>query len=384
MERSSWIRKMFESGAQLKAVHGKENVFDFSIGNPNVPPPDLFQEALEEVVRLREPNKHGYMPNAGYPEVRAEVARYVGEEQGVALAPENVLMTCGAAGAFNVALKTVLNPGDSVIVASPFFVEYQFYVDNHGGTLRTVPCRADFDLDVEAIGKSIDTTTAAVIINSPNNPTGKVYPRSTLRELASMLEERGGRIGRPIYLLSDEPYRKIVYEGVEVPSVFTEYKNSMVASSYSKELSLPGERIGWLIINPDADDAVNLINGAVLCNRILGYVNAPALMQRAVGRLQGAHVDVAVYKKKRDALCKGLSEIGYRFHEPEGTFYLFPKAPGGDDLRAVNVLTEELILTVPGRGFGSPGYFRISFCVDDAVIEGAMPGFERAFQKLTG
>ncbi len=244
MERSSWIRKMFESGAQLKAVHGKENVFDFSIGNPNVPPPDLFQEALEGVVRLREPNKHGYMPNAGYPEVRAEVARYVGEEQGVALGPENVLMTCGAAGAFNVALKTVLNPGDSVIVTSPFFVEYQFYVDNHGGTLRTVPCTEDFDLDVDAIGEAVDTTTAAVIINSPNNPTGRVYPISTLRELASMLETRGRQIGRPIYLLSDEPYRKIVYEGVKVPSILTAYKNSMVASSYSKELSLPGERIG--------------------------------------------------------------------------------------------------------------------------------------------
>jgi len=382
MERSSWIRKMFENGAKLKQQHGADKVFDFSIGNPNVPPPKEFFDALEETVKLEEPNKHGYMPNAGYPAVRKEVADYVSREQGVELGVEHVIMTAGAGGAVNVALKTIMNPGDTVITSTPFFVEYQFYADNHGGSLKLVPTKEDFDLDVAAIEAAIDATTCALIINSPNNPTGRVYPESTVRDLAAMLEEKSREIGRTIYIVSDEPYRKIVYEGVKVPSLLKNYKHTMASASYSKELSIPGERIGWLIIGPEADDAENLAAGAVLCNRIIGFVNAPALMQRVVGRLQGKQVDVEIYKRKRDALYEGLTKIGYELYKPEGTFYLFPKAPGGNDIRAVEALTDELVLTVPGKGFGSPGYFRISYCVEDRVIEGSMGGFERAFKKL--
>jgi aspartate aminotransferase len=382
MERSSWIRKMFENGAKLKQQYGPEKVFDFSIGNPNVPPPKAFFDALEETITLEEPNKHGYMPNAGYPVVRKEVADYVSGEQGVELGPEHVIMTAGAGGAVNVALKTIMNPGDTVITSAPFFVEYQFYADNHGGSLKLVPSKEDFDLDVAALENAIDETTCALIINSPNNPTGRVYPEGTIRDLAAMLEEKSREIGRTVYIVSDEPYRKIVYDGVKVPSILKNYKHTMVSASYSKELSIPGERIGWLIIGPEADDAENLAAGAVLCNRIIGFVNAPALMQRVVGKLQGSQVDVEIYKRKRDALYEGLTQIGYELYKPEGTFYLFPKAPGGDDIRAVEALTRELVLTVPGKGFGCPGYFRISYCVEDRVIEGSMEGFERAFKKL--
>jgi aspartate aminotransferase len=383
MEQSSWVRKMFETGAELKATHGAENVFDFSLGNPNVPPPVGFQQTLEEEVAEELPGKHGYMPNAGYPSVREAVAGYVSEDQQVGLGPESVIMTAGAGGALNVALKTIVNPGDTVLVMTPFFPEYRFYADNHGATVKQIPARDDFDLDLDAIARAIDTSTCAVLINSPNNPAGTVYPQESIEALGDLLERKSRELGRTIYLISDEPYRKIVFDGLEVPSVLAAYKNSFAAASYSKELSVPGERIGWLIINPQAEDFQNLVDGAILSNRILGFVNAPALMQRVIARLQGSHVDVELYRRKRDMLCSGLEEIGYRFQKPQGTFYLFPQAPGGDDLEAVRVLQDELVLTVPGKGFGCPGYFRISFCVEDRVIEKAMPGFERAFEKLS-
>jgi aspartate aminotransferase len=266
---------------------------------------------------------------------------------------------------------------------TPFFPEYRFYADNHGATVKQIPARDDFDLDLDAIARAIDTSTCAVLINSPNNPAGTVYPQESIEALGDLLERKSRELGRTIYLISDEPYRKIVFDGLEVPSVLAAYKNSFAAASYSKELSVPGERIGWLIINPQAEDFQNLVDGAILSNRILGFVNAPALMQRVIARLQGSHVDVELYRRKRDMLCSGLEEIGYRFQKPQGTFYLFPQAPGGDDLEAVRVLQDELVLTVPGKGFGCPGYFRISFCVEDRVIEKAMPGFERAFEKLS-
>ncbi|MEW5815597.1 MAG: pyridoxal phosphate-dependent aminotransferase [Spirochaetota bacterium] len=380
--RSSWIRKMFESGARLKAEHGEDKVFDFSLGNPNIEPPSAFTKTAAAILAEKSKGKHGYMPNAGYPDVREEVAAYISKEQKVKLTGSNVIMTCGAGGAMNVALKTILNPGDKVLVSSPYFMEYNFYVDNHGGKLEPVNSREDFDLDIDAIESQINAQTAAVIINSPNNPSGRVYPASTLRELGKMLARKSRETRRSVYLLSDEPYRKIVYDGTEVPSVLSFYKNSIIFTSYSKDLSIPGERIGWLAIHPEAEDGQNLIDGFILCNRILGYVNAPALMQRVVARLQGVSVDVTEYKKKRDILCEGLAEIGYEFNKPQGTFYLFPRAPGGNDLEIVELLRKELILTVPGRGFGLPGYFRIAFCVEDRVIEAALPGFERAFRKI--
>jgi aspartate aminotransferase len=323
------------------------------------------------------------MPNAGYPQVREKKATKVREEQGVKLSKDNIIMTCGAGGALNVALKTIINPGDTVLVSVPCFVEYQFYADNHGGQLKTVPCLENFDLDIDAIERSIDASTCAIIINSPNNPCGIVYPQETIDRLAALLDEKSKEYGRTIYLVSDEPYRKLVYDNIKVPSLLASYRNTFAATSYSKELSIPGERIGWLVIGPESDDAPNLINGAILSNRILGFVNAPAMMQRVIAKLQGVHVNINTYKHKRDILCNALEEIGYEFSRPNGTFYLFPKAPGGDDLRTVEALQKERILTVPGKGFEYPNYFRITFCVSDLVIERSIEGFERAYRALT-
>lgn len=379
---SSFIRKMFETGARLKAEFGAENVFDYSIGNPSALPPAEFTKILAEEA-ARE-NMHGYMPNAGYPFVREQVAAYLTDEQKVPFQTEHILMTSGAGGALNVALKTILNPGDKVLASRPCFMEYKFYCDNHGGSLELVDCLPGFDLNVEAFEAAIDEKTAALIINSPNNPSGKVYSEETLKRLAAMLERKSAELGRRIYILCDEPYRKLVYGGVEVPSVPAVYPHTMVCTSYSKDLSIPGERIGFLAVAPELEDRDHIINGAILCNRILGYVNASALMQRVVGRLQGFTVDVCQYQKKRDLLGGILQDCGFDLELPDGTFYLFPRAPMGDDMLVVNALQEENILAVPGRGFGLPGYFRLSYCVDDEVIKRSEPAFKRAAAKILG
>jgi aspartate aminotransferase len=384
MAGSSWIRRMFEIGNQLRALHGADKVFDFSLGNPDVEPPPEFGKVLREILAAEIPHKHGYMPNAGYPDVRARVAEHVSREQGVPLGPENLVMSCGAGGGLNATLKTLLNTGDEVIASTPCFMEYGFYADNHGGKLVLAPAKADFDLDVRAIEERITSKTAAVIINSPNNPSGRVYPETTLRELAETLRRAGERIGRAIYIVSDEPYRKIVYDGTVVPAILGLYPNSIVVSSYSKDLSIPGERIGYVAVNPRADDGRAIVDGIILCTRILGYVNAPALMQRAVSRLQGVCVNADIYRGKRDLLCSALGDMGYDFFKPQGAFYLFPKAPGGDDLALTQALQEQMILVVPGRGFALPGYFRISYCVDTEVIERSLDGFQRAARKFLG
>ena len=373
---------MFETGNLLRSQHGADKVCDLSLGNPDVEPPAEFQRALEEVVAARISKKHGYMPNAGYAEVRARVAAQVAAEQGVALDAQQVVMSCGASGAMNAVLKTILDPGAEVIASVPCFMEYASYVDNHGGTLILAPSRSDFDLDVEAIESRISPRTAALIINSPNNPTGRIYPEGTLRHLADMLRVHGKKRGRPIYLLSDEPYRKLAYGGMKVAGVMRLYEHSIVVTSYSKDLSLPGERIGFAAVNAEADEAKKLVDGIILCTRILGYVNAPALMQRVICSLQGVSVDVEIYRRKRDMFCSALSGMGYQFAVPEGAFYIFPKAPGGDDVLFVRALQDELVLVVPGRGFSMPGYFRIAYCVDTPVIERSLPGFQRVMQKL--
>jgi aspartate aminotransferase len=379
---SSFIRKMFETGARLKEEFGAENVYDFSIGNPSALPPREFTDILLE--EAAKENMHGYMPNAGYPFVREQIASYLKEEQKVPFEAAHILMTSGAGGALNVALKTILNPGDKVLASRPCFMEYRFYCDNHGGTLELVDCLPGFDLNVEAFEQAIDETTAAVIINSPNNPSGKVYTQETLKKLAAMLERKSTELGRRIYILCDEPYRKIVYGGAEVPSIPAIYPHTMVCTSYSKDLSIPGERIGFLAIAPELEDRDHIVNGAVLCNRILGYVNASALMQRVAGRLQGMAVDVAQYQRKRDALGKILQDCGFDLDLPEGTFYLFPRAPMGDDSLIVNLLQEQNILAVPGKGFGLPGYFRLSYCVDDDVIKRSEKAFKEAAKKIFG
>ena len=382
IERSSWIRKMFEEGKVRKAKYGEENVFDFSLGNPDLEPPSKFNQILVELVNDPAPGQHGYMPNAGFIKTRQAVADYLNKFNRPQFSAEEIVMTVGAGGALNVVLKTVLNPGEEVIIPKPYFVEYNFYLDNHQGVPKLVSTKPDFSLDCDAISKTITEKTRAILINSPNNPTGKVYRKEELKKLADLLSHYSGKFGQPIYLISDEPYRKIIYDGITVPSIFNMYNESFVVTSFSKDLSLPGERIGYVAANPDMSDKDMVIAGLVLCNRVLGYVNAPALMQRAIPFLLGDSVDISIYQKKRDMLCDGLASFGYDFIKPEGAFYLFPKTPIEDDIAFVAALQEENILPVPGTGFGGPGHFRIAYCVSDKVIEKAMPGFEKVMKKF--
>ncbi len=382
MERSSWIRKMFEQGTLLKGLHGPENVFDFSLGNPNLEPSASVKKAIISAASDKSPSLHAYMPNSGLPATRAAVARKITKEEGFQIDEKTIVMTVGAGGALNVALKTILNPGDEVIIPKPFFVEYVFYVDNHGGKAILVPTMADFSLDIAAIQSAVTSSTAAVLINSPNNPTGKVYSQTEIDELAAVLRKKGSEIGRSITLISDEPYRGIIYDGIKVPSILKAYANSMVVTSFSKDLSLPGERLGYIAMNPAMENAQQTYDGLVLCNRILGFVNAPALIQRAVQTCLEDIVDVEVYKRRRDRLYEALTGFGYDLVKPEGAFYLFPKSPINDDVAFVNVLQKKLILTVPGTGFGGPGYFRIAYCVSDETIDGSLKGFEEAIKEV--
>ena len=382
IEKSSWIRKMFEKGAELKERHGAENVFDFSIGNPNLDPPAEFQKALKTVAAQAGEGIHGYMPNNGYPSVRAAVAETFQREQGADVTAEDICITCGAAGGLNVIIKALLNPGEEILVTRPFFVEYTFYAQNHGGSLKTVPAGPDFSLNVDEIETAIDEKTRIVLVNSPNNPTGKVYSQESLKKLGEVLERKSREFGATIYLVADEPYRKIVYDNIEVPSIFSCYRNAIVTTSHSKDLSLPGERIGYVVVGPEADSKEEIRQAVALTNRILGFVNAPALMQRVLPYIQSASVDIGAYRRKRDLLAQGLTEAGFDFHLPEGTFYFFPKSPVEDDVKFVDMLQDELILAVPGSGFGCPGYFRLSFCVADAAIENSFGAFKRVMDRL--
>jgi len=381
IEKSSWIRKMFEEGARLKKIHGEDRVFDFSLGNPNVPPPDIVREKLIELAKSEDPGVHAYMPNAGFFSTRSAMSAYFCQEFCVSMAHEQVVATCGAAGGLNIIFKALLNPGDEVLCPAPYFVEYHYYADNHGGILKTVPTLPDFNLDLDRIQEEIGPRTKIVLINSPNNPTGQVYPEESIAGLGRILAAKSNQLGHVIYLVSDEPYRKIVYDNCCVPCVFLHYSNSLIASSYSKDLSLPGERIGFVALSPTAEDGGKIMDALTLANRILGFVNAPALMQRLVVGLQGVCVDVGIYKAKRDRLVNALQGFGYELTVPRGAFYLFPKSPLPDDIEFTRLLQEENILCVPGSGFSGPGHIRIAYCVDDATIEGALPGFERAMKR---
>ncbi len=381
ISQSSWIRKMFEEGNLLKKQYGADKVFDFSIGNPSVAPPIEFKKALRQVAGEDISGVHGYMSNAGYLETREAVAASLRKDHGVPLGANHVLMTCGAAGALNVICKVLLEADDEVLIPTPCFMEYRFYVDNANGIATFVKTKADFSLDLDAIRDAVTKRTKIVLINSPNNPSGKVYDEASIQGLSRLLEDMERTYGREIYLVSDEPYREIVYDGVAVPSILSAYRNSMIASSYSKSLSLAGERIGYLAVNPALSDIDEVIAGLILYNRTLGFVNAPALMQRVIARIQGMTVDVEEYRRKRELLCDGLSAIGYEFSKPDGTFYLFPRAPIEDDIEFVQALQKRRILTVPGSGFGWPGHFRIAFCVDDAIIINSMEGFKETFRQ---
>jgi aspartate aminotransferase len=380
MEESSWIRRMFEEGCALKERCGVDKVFDFSLGNPCLEPPLRFQQALEALVQKKIPAKHAYMPNAGLPEVRAAIAEYLSREHNLRFDPCHILMTCGAGGALNVILKALLEPGEEVIVLVPYFPEYRFYIENHGGRAVPVPTGSDFSLDLEALDRGIGKRTKALILNSPNNPTGRVYDSASLHALGDLLARKERELSRPLYLISDEPYARLVYDGIRVPSVFAVHRRAILVTSHSKDLSIPGERIGYLALHPQIEGAGELISALTFAQRVLGFVNAPALMQRVVAGLQGVSVEVGWYQRKRDRLCQALAEMGYSLVKPEGAFYLFPRSPV-DDLIFVQELQRHNILTVPGRGFGAPGYFRIAFCVEDRVVEGALPGFAEAMAK---
>ncbi|MDR0388972.1 MAG: pyridoxal phosphate-dependent aminotransferase [Spirochaetaceae bacterium] len=381
---ASMIRKMFEEGSELKKKHGAEHVFDFSIGNPDLEPPRAFHEALLRLAEEDKKGSHGYMSNQGFPDVREAIAKKASREQGVDLSGAHIIMSVGAAGALNVILKTILNPGDEVIVSAPYFMEYSAYTANHGGVLVTVDSKDDFNLDIAAIAKALGEKTAAVLINSPHNPTGRVYPRETLEELAALLREHGKKTGRKPYLLSDEPYREIVYGGVTVPPLLAVYEESLVATSYSKNLSLPGERIGYIAVNPKAGELDDLLGGLVYATRVLGYVNAPALMQRVVARLTEEKVAVDVYAARRDAFIEVLRKTGIEYAPPEGAFYLFCKVPRrgkdgpGGDGDFVQHLKKHLILGVPGSSFKKPGWVRFAYCVDETLIRASAEAFKNA------
>lgn len=384
MERSSWIRKMFEEGARLKKIHGEDKVFDFSLGNPNVPPPELVKQKLRELAARDEPGMHGYMPNAGLAETRQAVSAYLCTEYCVSMAQDHIIATCGAAGGLNIILKALLDPGDEVLVPAPHFVEYGFYSENHGGTLKSVPTREDFTLDLDGLEQAIGPKTKVILINSPNNPTGQIYSEEEIKLLGELISRKNYELGHIIYLVSDEPYRRIVYDDCRVPCIFAHYENSLITTSYSKDLSLPGERIGFVAVNPSADEVQKVLGALTLANRILGFVNAPGLMQRLIVELQGICVDIGIYRRKRDRLVSSLKAFGYELVVPKGAFYLFPKSPLADDVQFVRLLQEENILAVPGSGFAGPGHFRLAYCVDDRTIEGALPGFERACAKARG
>ena len=379
MDQGSWIRRMFEEGIYLKLKHGEDNVFDLSLGNPIVEPPAQFFDELRRFADAPESGAHRYMPNAGYGWVRAAVAAQLSEETGLPFTEDHVLMAVGAGGALNVALKTLLDPGDEVVVFAPYFVEYLFYADNHAGKCQVVPPDDRFLPDLDAFRAALGPRTRAVIINSPNNPTGVLYPSETLSALAAAIRDAERLHGTEIYLISDEPYRRILFDGLEYPHVFRHHPRAIVATSHSKDLALPGERIGYIAIHPQMPDAGRVMDGLVFCNRTLGFVNAPALMQRIVASLQDVTVDVADYQRKRDFLYDALTDIGYQVPRPDGAFYMFPRSPIADDVAFVAELQRHLLLAVPGAGFGHPGHFRISYCVNDAPLERAIPAFRAAY-----
>jgi aspartate aminotransferase len=325
---------------------------------------------------------HRYMPNAGYPETRQAVADGLYRETGIRFTLDEIVMTCGAAAALNVVLKAILNPGDQVVFPSPFFVEYGYYVDNHGGEPVPAPTDASFLPDISLLDEAITSRTRALLINSPNNPTGVVYSADVIRAIGELLYEKQRQYNTEIFLISDEPYRRIIYDGLAYPQVFPHYINSIAVHSHAKDLALPGERIGYIAVNPEYPEKVRLLEGLTFANRILGFVNAPALMQHVVRPLQGVSVDIADYQRKRNYLYRQLVGMGYQVVKPQGAFYLFPKSPIDDDTAFVEELQRNLVLTVPGRGFGAPGHFRISYCTEDRVLDGAMDAFDKAIRKF--
>lgn len=386
MSSSSFIRRMFEEGLLMKSRFGADNVYDFSIGNPDLEPPAKVARMLAEEGTAAKPGSHGYMPNAGYPATRAAMAKKVSLEQGVEIEGGRVVMGVGAAGAMNAVLKAVLSHGDEVLVSAPFFPEYTHYARNHGGILRSIPSKEDFSLDIASIEAAISSKTAALIINSPNNPTGKIYTADDLAALGAALSRAKARTGRSVLVIADEPYREIVYDNRKVAPIFPVWADSVVVSSFAKNLSLPGERIGYVAVNPASSQAQELTDAVIFCTRVLGFVNAPATFQRIVAECWNEKVDYSSYLKRRNLLTGILDEAGIEYSVPEGAFYLFCKVPerrvtsgdSGDDGAFCDQLKSQHILGVPGKGFGKPGWFRLAYCVSEKTITLSREAFKKA------
>lgn len=384
VKNSSAIRAMFEEGKIMAAKYGAENVYDFSLGNPNVPAPAEVKNAVFEELEKEDPVVlHGYMNNSGYEDVRAAIADSINRKFQTSFGEKNIIMTVGAAGGLNVILKTLLNPGDEVIVIAPYFGEYNSYVSNYDGKIVVVsPNTETFQPNLEELEQKITARTKAVIINSPNNPTGVVYSEDTIKKMADILRSREKELGTDIYLISDEPYRELVYDGIEVPYLTKYYENAIIGYSYSKSLSLPGERIGYLVIPDEVSDAEDVIAAANVATRILGYVNAPSLMQKVVAKCLDAKVDVPFYNRNREALYNGLKELGFECIKPEGAFYLFVKSPVEDEKVFCAAAKKYHILIVPGSSFACPGYVRIAYCVSYETIMNSMPGFKALAEEF--
>ena len=379
------IRKMFEEGLELKKKYGEDNVFDFSIGNPDLDPPEEIFKCIEELAKKREKNFHGYMPNPGYRFTREAMAKKTEAEQGVPVDFSCVVMSVGAAGALNSLFKAIVSEGDNVIVPSPFFTEYRHYVHNYGGNLIEVPAKPDFSLDVDAIASALTEKTAAVLINSPNNPTGRIYSKEEIKKLVDALELHAKKCGRKPYLVCDEPYRAIVYDGNSVAPVFPVYDSAIIVTSFAKNLSLPGERIGYICVNPVCPDKDEVVAACIFTTRILGYVNAPAFFQRVVAETWKVKVDYSLYKKRRDMLMDVLDEAGVEHIVPEGAFYMWCKAPesfGADDMAFCDYLKKYNILSAPGSGFGGKGWIRLAYCVSEKSIENSRKAFVKAMKDL--
>lgn len=382
---ASVIRKMFEEGIVLKQKYGDENVFDFSLGNPDLDPPQEVVDAIKEVAADTSHGCHGYMPNAGYKDCREAMAKKVSIEQGVPVEWNKTVITVGAASALNCVFKAILSPNDLVIVPSPFFAEYRHYVHNYSGELIEVPTKSDYSLDVDEIASAMSEKTAAVLLNSPNNPTGKIYSEEDIRLLTDAMKAHGKKCGRKPYLILDEPYRAIVYDGKKVPPVFPIYDETVVVSSFAKNLSLPGERIGYIAINPAADNPDEFIAACTFALRTLGCVNAPAFFQKVVAKSWNAKVDFSSYKKRRDLLTGVLDRVGIKYGMPEGAFYLFCEVPEkfkGDDGDFCDLLKKHLVLAAPGAGFGKKNCFRLAYCVSEKTIVNSEKGFAAAMEEI--
>ncbi|MDD6795850.1 MAG: pyridoxal phosphate-dependent aminotransferase [Clostridiaceae bacterium] len=384
VSNSSIIRAMFEEGKRLSEIYGAENVFDFSIGNPNVEPPENVKKTIFNILDNENPNLvHGYMSNSGFDDVRQKIAEYINKNNDLKLSKENIVMTCGAAGGLNIILKSLLNPNDEVITFVPYFGEYKNYVSNYDGKLVEVDTEKDtFQPDLKALENAINENTKAIIINSPNNPTGVIYSEESIKGIAKILEKKEKEIGHSIFLISDEPYKELVYDGDKIPYILKYYKNAFIGYSYSKSLSLPGERIGYIAVNSEMDDFKNVMCALNVANRILGFVNAPSLFQRVIGETLGTEVDVNIYKKNRDLLYNHLISLGFECVKPQGAFYLFPKTPIADDMKFAEIAKKYNILLVPGTSFGCPGYCRIAYCVSYDTVERSLDAFTKLAQEF--